>query len=218
MLLPAPSPRAVVVLLTGGTGFLRIADDGSIDPADGFAVRSRQIWAEHGIAAIVPSPPNGDRLLGQRHGEAYAAALAVVAGFAREQTHVPVWLIGASQGAIAAANGAARFGGEVAGAVLMSAITKPSGSGETVFDSDLAAIRVPVLVVANAADRCRASPPGEGPAVIAAMTASPRRELLRVESDQMDGDACGAPSPHSFSGIEASTIARIADWIGAAPR
>ncbi len=44
------------------------------------------------------------------------------------------------------------------------------------------AISVPTLVVANTADTCRATPPGDAPRILAAVARSPRKELMMFES------------------------------------
>jgi hypothetical protein len=36
-----------------------------------------------------------------------------------------------------------------------------------------------------------------------------------MQSDAIEGQPCEARSPHSYFGIEAATVARIAEWIGA---
>ena len=56
---------------------------------------------------LVADPkPNGGSLFGQRSQPGYAGALGVAVDFARSRSNVPVWLVGNSQGSIAAVNGA----------------------------------------------------------------------------------------------------------------
>src|SRR5262249_22730695 len=104
--------------------------------------------------------------------------------FARARNNVPVWAIGTSQGSTAATNAAAHLPGRVVGAVLTSSVTGRSNAGETLFDADPAAIAVPVLVVANQRDSCRASQPSDAPNIIAALTRSPRKEVVMFDSSE----------------------------------
>ncbi|MBV9824817.1 MAG: alpha/beta hydrolase [Alphaproteobacteria bacterium] len=217
LLLPAPQPRATVVLLPGGAGLIDIGSAGGVEREGNFLVRTRDQWVARGISALVVGPLNGSSLLGLRHTPAYAAALAAAIDFARSRANAPVWLIGTSQGSVAAANGAAHLPGRVAGVVLTSSVTERSRSGETVFDADPGTITVPTLVVSNQFDTCGASPPADGNRLIAARARSPRREFILVASSALRGDPCDAYSPHGYLGIEDQVIQRIADWIAASP-
>ena len=88
---------------------------------------------------------------------------------------------------------------------------------ETVFDADPGTIAVPALVVSNSGDGCIVSPPGDAPRLLITLTRSPRKELVLVESSQIQSEPCEALSPHGYLGIEAMVVQRIADWIKAAP-
>jgi pimeloyl-ACP methyl ester carboxylesterase len=217
LFIAAPQPRATVVLLSGGSGVLAIDDAGNIRPGGNFLVRTRGLWAAQGFAVVVPGPPNGASLLGTRHSPAYLAALGAVIDYARSRVNAPVWVIGTSQGSTGAANGAAHLEPKVAGVVLTSSVTRTGRAGETVFNADPGAIAVPALVVSNSGDACTVSPPGDGPQLLAALTRSPRKELILVQSSQIQSDPCEAFSPHGYLGIEAMVVQRIADWIKAAP-
>ena len=83
------------------------------------------------------------------------------------------------------------------------------------FDAELGAIVVSVLVVNNLYDSCRVSPPGDAPNVLAALTRSPRKELVMVASSHVDrrSDPCDGMSPHGYFGIEGIVVQRISDWI-----
>ena len=214
--LPAPAARATVVLLPGGEGVVQIGPGGE-SGNNNFLIRTRSLWAPYGINAVVLGSPDNRSLMGQRSQPAYAAALGAAVDFARSRSNVPVWLVGTSQGSIAAANGAARLGGKVAGVVLTSSVSQQSRSGETVFGAGANAIAVPALVVANSRDSCRSSPPGDAQTLLAAMAGSPRKEMMLFDSSAIQSDPCEALSPHGYLGIEASVIQRIASWISAAP-
>ena len=217
LFIAAPQPRATVILLRGGSGLIAIDNAGNVRPGNNFVVRTRGLWAAQGFAALLPGPPNGASLLGTRHTPGYLAALGAVIDYARSRVNAPVWLIGTSQGSTGAANGAAHLTPKVAGVVLTSSVTRIGRADETVFDADPGTIAVPALVVSNSGDGCIVSPPGDAPRLLAALAHAPRKELILVESSQIQSDPCEALSPHGYLGIEAMVVQRIADWIRAAP-
>jgi hypothetical protein len=96
-------------------------------------------------------------------------------------------------------------------------VTRQNSGGETVFDTNLAAIMVPVLIVANQNDACPVTPPGDAPRIAAALARSPRKEVVYVQSDQIHSPVCEAMAPRGYLGIEAAVVQRITDWIQATP-
>ena len=174
------------------------------------------LWQAQGFAVAVLTPPNGMSLLGYRHTEGYAAAIGQAVDHLKERADLPIWLVGSSQGAIAAVGAAARLGAKVAGIVVLSSVTGRSGAGETLFDSEPGRVAVPVLIVANKGDTCPASPPGDAAKIAEALSRAPRKEILYLESTTIKGQPCGGESPHGYFGIEQETVDRIAQWIAAA--
>jgi hypothetical protein len=206
------TPRAILLMFAGGDGTVAFNSAGQITGMGGnFVLRTEPLWLAQGFAfATIASPSS---LLGRRHTPAYADAIARAIDFTRTRANVPVWLVGTSMGSIAAANGAAHLPGRVAGVVLSSSVASQSRAGETVFDSDLGAIAVPALVVANRGDTCPIAGPGFAPQILAALARSPRKEIIYVESHQIQSDPCEAMSPHGYLGIEGDVVQRISDWI-----
>ena len=84
------------------------------------------------------------------------------------------------------------------------------------FDTNLATITVPVLIVANQNDACPVTPPGDAHRIAAALTRSPRKEVVYVQSNEIRSSVCEAFAPHGFLGIETAVVQRIGDWIRAA--
>ncbi|MEO8557991.1 MAG: hypothetical protein ABI439_02930, partial [Rhodospirillales bacterium] len=83
-----------------------------------------------------------------------------------------------------------------------------------VFDNRLAAINVPVLIVSHAGDSCVQTPPGDGAKLKAALTASPRNEVVLMSGGlPAKSDACEAFAEHGFYGVEIETVQRIVDWM-----
>jgi len=206
------NPHATLIMFPGSSGIVGISASGTTTNRN-FLVRTLPLWLAQGFAVEILDAPNGASLLGQRHTSGYAAAIDRAIDFARSRANAPVWLVGTSQGATAAANGAAHLGGKVAGAVLSSSVTRQGRAGETVFDSEPSLIAAPALVVANQGDTCMLTPPGDAPSLAAALTRSPRKEIIILASDEIQSDPCEAMSPHGFLGIEAAVVQRIGDWI-----
>jgi pimeloyl-ACP methyl ester carboxylesterase len=214
------NPTAILVMFAGGDGTVEIADSGTIGNTGNFLLRTQPLWLAQGFAVEILGAPNNASLNGQRHTEAYADAVGRAVDFARTRSSAPVWLVGTSAGTTGAANGAAHLGGKVTGLVLTSSVTRQYPDlGETVFDTNLAAITVPVLIVANQDDACPVTPPGDSPRIAAFLVRSPRKEVVYVHRDQICSScrACEAFAPHGFLGIESAVIQRIADWIRATP-
>jgi hypothetical protein len=208
----------VLIMLPGGNGMVEFGPDGSFRRGgDGFLQRTLPLWQSQGFAVAVLTPPNGMSLLGYRHTEGYAAAIGKAVDHLKGAVNIPIWLVGTSQGAIAAIGGAARLGAKVA-VVVMSSVTGRSSAGETLFDSAPERVAVPVLMVANKGDACPASPPGDAPKIAASLTNAPRKEVLYLDSTAMKGQPCGAESPHGYFGIEPEAVERVARWIEAAQR
>ena len=214
LLISPANPRATLIMLPGGSGMVEFDPDATFRRmGDSFLLRTLPLWQEQGFAVAVLSSPNGMSLLGYRHTAAYAATIGEAVDFVRSRANLPVWLIGTSQGTTAAVGGAARLGGKIAGIVLMSSITGRSSAGETLFDSEPGQITVPVLIVGNAGDTCPASLPNYAPKIAEALTQSPHKEIIYVESTTIQGPPCEAESPHSYFGIEHETVERVAEWI-----
>ena len=208
------NPRAVVFAFAGGDGTVSFNTAGQITHMNSnFVMRTEPLWLAQGFGFATLA--SSSSLMGQRHTPAYAATIARGIDFVRTRTQAPVWLVGTSQGSIAAANGAAHLPGRVAGVVLTSSVAGRSASGETVFDSDLGAIAVPALVVSNRGDTCPSAGPGFAPQILAALARAPRKEIIYVDSNQLQSDPCEALSPHGYLGIEADVGQRISGWIGA---
>lgn len=210
------NPHAVVFMFAGADGTVSFNQAGQIARLNGnFLMRTEPLWLAQGFGFATLSASSS--LMGQRRTAAYAATIARGIDFVHTRTQAPVWLVGTSMGSIAAANGAAHLPGRVAGVVLTSSVAAASRAApETVFDSDLGAIAVPALIVSNRGDNCPSAGPGFAPQILAALARAPKKELIYVESHQLQSDPCDAYSPHGYLGIEAEVVQRTADWIRAA--
>jgi pimeloyl-ACP methyl ester carboxylesterase len=222
----AANPRAIAFVFAGGDGTVTFNAAGQpVHMAGNFLLRTQALWQAQGFAYVTLA--SSSSLMGRRHTPAYAELIGHAIDVARSRANIPVWLIGTSMRSIAAANGAAHLPGRVQGVaahlpgrvqgvVLTSSVAGQNRDGETVFDSDLGAIAVPALIVSNRGDTCPSAGAGFAPQILAGLARAPRKEIIYVESHQLQSDPCEAMSPHGYLGIEADVVQRISDWIRAA--
>jgi hypothetical protein len=210
-------PRGSIVMLPGGAGDVGVESDGDVRHGDNFVVRTRAMWTARGYAVVIPDTIDRANLRGLRSSATYADIVARLVAFAHGRASGPVFLLGTSQGSIAAMNGAAHARpGSVAGVVLTESVSVQGGSKETVFDADPQDVRIPALVVANRDDACRVAPPADAVRIKQAMSRSPDARVAYVSGGQMRSDnACGSLTPHGYFGIEAQVVGLIVTWLQA---
>jgi pimeloyl-ACP methyl ester carboxylesterase len=216
VLVDAPvKPRAVMIMLPGGSGDIGLTRDGDIRHDDNFVVRTRDLWTARGYAVVIPDTIGRENLRGLRSSPEYARLVDSLIGFAQDKVAAPVFLLGTSQGSIAAMNGAAHAGpGRLAGVVLTESVSVMGGSHETVFDAAPEAVRVPALVVANQDDRCDVAPPAMAPKIAAAMSRSPDVKVVTVSGGiTRSSKDCGSLTPHGYYGIESQVVSLIGSWM-----
>ena len=206
---------AALVLLVGGGGFIKLGDDGCARKLKGNSL-IRQIPYFHAggmVTALVDAPSDRrekDGLGGFRSEAAHADDIGKVIADVRARTNLPVWLAGTSRGTISAANIAGRLEGPAApdGVILTSPLTKRAEKAHKpwamhdVFMLDLAAIKMPLLVVVHEKDSCIRTPPPLG-AKIVEKASSARKQSVVVTGGPpwTPGDIstdCGGSSPHGF--------------------
>ena len=223
----AERPRAGVILFIGGQGALPMPDKvGSTWQSSGnFLPRSREHFLRRGVlVAVVNTPSDFSGGYGTfRNSAEHAEDIsAVIADVRRRARRAPVWLIGTSRGTVSVVNVAARLQDARGpdGVVLTSAVTRPDltqnappGDKQTVYDAGVGAIRVPALVVYHRNDNCYLTPSIDAPALLAKLTAAPRKEGLIFDGGGRRGDDCGALSAHGFLDIERLVVDAIVDWI-----
>jgi hypothetical protein len=210
-------PEKAIVMLPGGSGNLGISRNGDLKHDKNFVVRTRGEWAARGYLVIIPDALEHENLRGFRSSSRYAIVVDALLAFAKDQTSGPVFLLGTSQGSIAAVNGASHAPpGLLSGLVLTESVSKLGHSGETVFDADPADVRVPALVVANRKDACEVASPAEAPAIAKALSQSPSVQVVYVDGGvNRSRNPCGSLSPHGYYGIEPEVIDLISHWMSA---
>jgi hypothetical protein len=220
LFLSTPQPRAAAILFTGGDGGLLIADDERIERgAANFLVRSRQRFADEGLAVAVLGAPSDRRsppfLSGWRQSPAHVADVRAVIAWLREKTRLPVWLVGTSRGTQSAAAVALALGAPPAGpdgVVLTSTILRDPRS-TAVPQMGVERLAVPVLVVHHRSDACMVCPPDAAAALVVALAGAPRKALMLFDGGVTRGDPCDAQAYHGFNGIEAEVVGKIAGWM-----
>lgn len=217
LVLRRPTTDAIVVLLTGGSGYLGL-DSGALKFGGNFLVRSRARFAEGGMLVAIPdvSSDRGKSLdrfrLSAEHAEDMKAVIAAL----RAMVDAPVWLVGTSSGTISAASVAARLRtGGPDGLVLTSSLTRMSrGRGESVSDVKLTEVRVPTLVVHHREDTCEFTPWIDAKGLPGELTNAPRREFIDFSGgDPPRSEPCEAYAAHGYLGIEDRVVAAIVRFI-----
>jgi pimeloyl-ACP methyl ester carboxylesterase len=210
-----PHPSATIVMLPGGAGDVGVERDGDVRHDNNFVVRTRALWVSRGYAVLVPDTIDRANLRGVRSSPEYGRLVDSLVGFVHTQADGPVFLLGTSQGSIAAMNGAAHAApGSVAGLVLTESVSRMGGSHETVFSADPQDVTAPTLVVANRDDACDVAPPEDAPRIAAAMTHSRDVQVLWVNGGiTKSSKACGSLTPHGYYGIETPVIEQISRWM-----
>jgi len=232
---PTAAPTAVLVLLPGGDGHLDLDERGCPRALKGnWLVRSLPQFHAAGFAtALVDAPSDHqgeDGLAGFRIAEAHAQDIGKVIADVRARmkatgsSAAPLWLVGTSRGSISAVNAASRLSGAAApdGLVLSSALMQGARARkpwviQSVFDLELEAIRIPLLVLGHADDQCVRSPASQMER-ITARTQGVREQVVTVtggpgRSERTGIDACEGRTPHGFLGQEAEVAAGIARFV-----
>lgn len=215
-----PQPKASVILFAGGHGGLQISNEGDFAWGKGnFLVRTRQLFADAGLAVAVIDAPSDRKapafLSGFRQTREHAADVAAVIAWLKQQAPVPVWLAGTSRGTQSAAYLAtelSRAQGGPDGLVLTASIlTDPNG--RAVPKMPLEKIGIPVLVVHHEHDGCRLCAFSEMPALMSRLAAPPKSELITMSGGKNVGDPCEAMAYHGFNGLEPEVVGKISRWI-----
>lgn len=219
LVLAPPSPRAAVILFAGGHGGLQIAPDGSFGWGKGnFLVRSRQLFVDQGLLTVVIDAPSDRQsppyLAGYRQGPEHAADVQAVIAWVRQQSGLPVWLVGTSRGTqsvVAVATRLSRADGPD-GLVLTSTIlTDPKAPSVPAMALDK--LSIPVLVAHHELDGCSHCAFSEIPNFMQKLDALPRKHLLTFRDGISRGDPCEAMAYHGFNGIEREVVGQIAGWL-----
>jgi pimeloyl-ACP methyl ester carboxylesterase len=219
LLISAPDAKAAVILFAGGHGGLQLNEAGSARWGNNnFMVRSAHLFASQGLTVAVIDAPSDKLsppyLSGFRQSPEHAADVKAVIAWLKDQTKVPVWLIGTSRGtqSVAAVSTMLGTNGGPDGIVLTSTILSDARS-TPVPDMALEKLTIPVLVVHHEQDGCRACPFRGIPRLMDKLSTVPRKQLITFRGGENQGDPCEALAYHGFNGLEAEVVGRVANWI-----
>lgn len=221
LLLTPEKPGAAVILFAGGDGYIGIDSAGKLQRSGNFLVRSRQLFAEQGLATAVIDAPSDMQtppyLSGRRQTLEHVADIEAVIAWLRQRHDIPVWLVGTSRGTQSAAWVATRLPRAAGGpdGIVLTASVLHDARSPAVPDMALDRLHVPVLVVHHRQDACRVTRPEDLPRLMERLAATPRRELLLFDGGISEGNPCQARAHHGFNGIEREVVTRIAAWISA---
>jgi pimeloyl-ACP methyl ester carboxylesterase len=225
-----PSPVALVMLIGGG-GYMNLDDKGCPQLLGrNVLVRMSPLLHQAGVStALVDAPSDmqsDEGLAGFRISPDHAEDVGKIIADVRARTQGAVWLVGHSRGSISAANVAARLSGPAApdGVVLLSALmvgdnrARKAWVAQSVFTSDLGAIKIPLLLVGHVADNCTRSPPGLMDSALA-KSGSPRGQVALVSGGPVVAGraeslaACEPREPHDFVEQEGAVAAGLVRFL-----
>jgi pimeloyl-ACP methyl ester carboxylesterase len=211
---PSRKMRGVIVMFPGGAGDVGIERNGDVRHGDNFVVRTRDLWAQRSYGVVIVDAIGHQSMRGLRSTAMYADVATRIVAFAHEVSNAPVWVMGTSQGSIAAMSAASHAEpGQVAGVVLTESVSILGHSHETVFDAHPESVRVPALVVANQDDECKVAPPSMAEKIARSMRDAPTTVMMEQGGSNTSSNACSSLSPHGYYGIEPKVVNDIAGWM-----
>lgn len=225
------NPIASVVLIAGGAGRLDIGPDGHIGALAGNQlVRTRADYAKAGFITAVPDIAGdlkqgpGGVASGYRWSAEHAADIGVLIAHLRG-LQAPVYLVGTSRAALSVSNAAVRLEGVqrpdaiviTSGMLMDQGLRQPSAEQSV---GHLERITMPVLLVVNANDECRVTPPDGAAAFRKLLTATPKVDLVTLHggSAGRPGQQCEGGSYHGFLGLDAEVVQTVTAWLKALPQ
>lgn len=196
---------------------------GRLSPGyQGFAHKVFELFPRHGIGAALIGTPSRD--VGFRGGldprfresPAHIDDIDAVVKSLKRDYHLPVWILGVSNGTRSAAAYAMQRSKRISGVVLVSSSTAPP-YGRPIHDlPGINAIGVPLLALAHRDDACQGSPPSGAAKIAEAATASPYAVAMIFSGGLDSGPMpCGVETHHTFFGLEEQVTSAIA-WVIAA--
>jgi len=211
---PAPNAKATVLLFPGGAGGFGKVEDGKA-MGQNFLVRSEPFFIANGFNVAIFGRPSDSQDLdyADRISETHMADVRKVLDFVKRKADAPVWIVGTSRGTISAAATAINLQTDIAGLVLTSSVVSYKKPG-AVPKQDLAAIRVPVLVLHHTKDACPHCQPFEVPAILRGLKNAPvKKEIMVIGGENPTGNVCEALHWHGYIGMEREAVDLIGNWI-----
>ena len=217
VLTPKTTPKAVLILFSGGAGTLRLHEE---TPALGnFLIRSRELFVRHGFALICVDAPMDKQdkdgmYYGFRTSKEHQVDIEGILHYARRTFNKPLWLVGTSRGSESVASLASSASLDIQGIVLSSSITKETKKGRSLLTMNLENITVPALVIAHEKDTCSVTPPHHATALFKRLTHSTVKEIHYFSGGYVEGlNPCKARTYHGYLGIEEKVVKTIVTFI-----
>jgi len=199
---PTTDAVGTVLMFSGGEGGFGPVSNGR-PGSDNFLVRTVDLWSARAWNVAYLGDLHADR-----HSDQHLADIRAVLTWLQAQSPAAIYLVGTSRGTISAAHAATQLANErVRGLALTSTMQ------EVLSTPGLADLSIPVLVLSHARDACRVTPPGAGPALIAALKASPRKAYIEVSGGITSGNPCKSRAHHGFNGIENEVVEQVSAWL-----
>jgi len=223
------NPVASLIMYPGYKGHIGIFPNGSAQLDLFIVYRARKLFAEQGFNVALldaPSEWGAKGIWEQQRSPEYAAHNAATIAWLRKQASVPVFLVGFSAGAIAAAGVATQLGQDGAdGLILLSPWMAPKDKWPIpnfVFDSsyaisswpDLNKIRGPLLIVHHLEDNCNFSLPEYVPVLASALSAARKPDVIGLQGGASpSGNPCYPGGRNNFNGLERDAAEAVGGWV-----
>jgi len=196
VLLRPSAPRASIILMPGGDGYIAAGPGGTIGKLKGNQlVRTRNGYLARGLAVLIV---DADVNL--------ARAVDYMAAIKR-----PVTVVATSRGTLRAAHGIA--GGAKPDALVLTSgfLTDGSGSGQNVANILCSPRLLPrTLVIAHRHDTCRfTQPAGVEPFI---RWAGGKARATWLDGGMDSGDPCQAGGHHGFNGLDGQVVSAAAGF------
>lgn len=211
---PVEGAKANVFLFPGGGGGFGSVENGKAT-SNNFLVRSAPYFTANGFnVAIFGRPSDSDDLdYADRISDTHMIDVRKVLDIVKTKSTAPIWIVGTSRGTVSATATAIQMQGEIAGLVLTSSVVNYKKPG-AVPRQDLAAIKVPVLVLHHSKDACIHCRPDDVPATFNGFRNAPVKKLVFVDGGaNPTGDVCAGLHHHGFVGMEKEAVDIIAGWV-----
>lgn len=211
---PASQAQVTLLLFPGGGGGFGKVENGR-PTGENFLVRSSGDWAAQGFHVAIFGRPSDTTDLGyaDRLSDTHLTDVSEVLAFVAKRSQGPVWLVGTSRGTVSATAAAIRLQDRIAGLVLSSGIVGSHKPGALV-QQDLAAIRVPTLLIHHRLDACPVCAPEDVPRVLDGLTQAPVKKLIWIDGGgEPRGPVCAPWHRHGYVGLEHEVVQAIAAWI-----
>lgn len=208
LLVATPNAKALVLLFPGGGGMLRLQDDGSSTNFHTF-VRSKNLWAQYGIDAILVDTPYdlGSGMRNSRSIRNHQQRILNVVRYYKEKLNLPMWIFGHSMGTVSVtefANGGKDQAALISGVIVAGTYRSAS------IDSD---VIMPVQAIHHVDDGCASTPFSTSEGIIKNRPSKSPSQFVPMEGGVSEGDVCGSKAYHGFNEKEPEFIKAAAQFI-----